>query len=38
MARDVASQFVGTWRLISYSAATPGGVTTHPFGMYAKAA
>src|SRR5512135_9443 len=36
MARDVATQLVGTWRLISYSAATPDGVTTHPFGMYAQ--
>ncbi len=36
MARDVATQLVGTWRLSSYSAATPDGVTTHPFGMFAQ--
>jgi hypothetical protein len=36
MRSNVASQFVGTWRLISCSAVTPDGVTTHPFGMYAQ--
>jgi hypothetical protein len=36
MSSDVKSQFVGTWHLISYSAVTPDGVTTHPFGLYAQ--
>jgi hypothetical protein len=36
MRSNVASQFVGTWRLISCTAATPDGVTSHPFGLYAQ--
>jgi hypothetical protein len=36
MRSNVASQFVGTWRLISCAAATPDGVTSHPFGLYAQ--
>ncbi len=33
MSPHVASQFVGTWQLISYSAVTPDGATTYPFGL-----
>ncbi len=34
MGNDVASQFVGTWWLIRYSATTPDGATTYPFGRH----
>ena len=30
MSNDIASEFVGSWRLISYSAVTSGGETTYP--------
>jgi hypothetical protein len=29
---DIASRFVGTWRLVSYSAVTSSGETTYPMG------
>ena len=32
MSGDIASEFVGTWRLISYSAVTSGGETIYPMG------
>ena len=31
-AEDVAGQFVGTWKLISYERRLPGGEVTYPFG------
>ncbi len=36
MTADVASRLAGTWRLISYSAVTPDGATSYPFGMHAQ--
>ncbi len=36
MTPDITSQFIGTWRLISYSAAASYGPTTYPFGMNAQ--
>ena len=33
---DTASEFVGAWRLASYSAVTPGGETIYPFGRNAQ--
>ena len=35
MSGDIASEFVGTWRLISYSAVTSGGETIYPMGRNA---
>jgi hypothetical protein len=32
MSRDIASEFVGTWRLASYSAVTSSGETIYPMG------
>jgi hypothetical protein len=32
MSRDIASEFVGAWRLVSYSAVTSGGATIYPMG------
>ena len=36
MSDDIASEFVGTWRLISYSAVTSDGQTTYPMGRVAQ--
>jgi len=36
MSSDIASEFVGTWRLISYSAVTSGGETIYPMGRNAQ--
>jgi hypothetical protein len=36
MARDIASQFVGAWRLGSYTAVTSSGETIHPMGPNAR--
>ena len=35
MGDDIASEFVGTWRLISYSDVTSDGQTTYPMGRNA---
>jgi hypothetical protein len=32
MSRDITSEFVGTWRLASYSAVTSSGETIYPMG------
>ena len=34
MSGDIASEFVGTWRLISYSAVTSSGETSYPMGRH----
>ena len=36
MSDDMASEFVGTWRLTSYSAVTSGGRTIYPMGRNAQ--
>ena len=36
MSSDIASEFVGTWRLISYTAVTSGGETIYPMGRNAQ--
>jgi hypothetical protein len=36
MSRDIASEFVGAWRLVSYSAVTSGGETIYPMGPNAR--
>jgi hypothetical protein len=36
MSRDLASEFVGTWRLVSYSAVTSSGETFYPMGRSAQ--
>jgi hypothetical protein len=36
MLSNLASQFPGAWRLISYSATGPDGTTVHPFGPAAQ--
>jgi hypothetical protein len=32
MSHDIAAEFAGAWRLVSYSAVTPDGRTTYPMG------
>ena len=36
MSRDIASEFVGAWRLVSYSAVTSGGEMFYPMGPDAR--
>lgn len=36
MSSNIASEFVGTWRLVSYSAVTSGGETIYPLGRNAR--
>ncbi len=36
MSNDIASAFVGSWRLVSYSATTASGETTYPMGRDAQ--
>jgi hypothetical protein len=35
MSRDIASEFVGAWRLVSYSAVASSGETIYPLGRNA---
>ena len=36
MTRDIASEFVGTWQLVSYSAVASSGATFYPMGPNAR--
>jgi hypothetical protein len=36
MSGEIASEFVGAWRLVSYSAVTSSGETTYPMGRNAR--
>jgi hypothetical protein len=36
MSRDISSEFVGAWRLVSYSAVTSGGEMFYPMGPDAR--